>query len=237
MELVRGEPASAVLERRGRLPSVEVVPLVAQAAHGLAAAHGVGVVHRDVKPANLLITPVGEVRITDFGISRAVDQDSLTGAGMVMGTAHYLAPERARGGTATPASDLYALGVLAYELLAGHRPFTGPTDVAIALAHVEHEPPPLPGDVPAPVRDVVTWLLAKDPDHRPPTGTAAAHALEALDAAHLHRHRRVPGATARPAAAGGARAATIGTLTLPERPAPACAVTGGGPEPTTARNS
>lgn len=218
LELVPGEPLSAILARRTRLPAAEVVPVLAQAARALGAAHDVGVVHRDVKPSNLLLTPVGNLKITDFGISRAVDQAALTAAGMVMGTAQYLSPEQARGRPATPSSDLYALGVVAFECLAGYRPFTGPSQVAIALAHVESAVPPLPDDVPPAVRDVVGGMLAKAPTDRPRTGEELAQALD-----------RLP---------GGRSPRPLGTLALPEsaRP-PVAAAAAGRPDRPTARYS
>ncbi|WP_206515642.1 serine/threonine-protein kinase [Georgenia faecalis] len=180
MELVDGEPMTALLERRGTLPAAELLPVLAQVARGLHAAHAAGVVHRDVKPSNILLPPGGPVKITDFGISLAAGQPALTAAGMVMGTAQYLSPEQATGRPATPLSDLYALGIVAYEALAGRRPFTGRTEVEIAVQHVDAPVPPLPGDVPAPVRDVVARLLAKHPALRPPSGEALARELDRL---------------------------------------------------------
>src|SRR5204863_5615973 len=148
MELVPGEALSSILAREGALGTDRTLDLVAQAARALHAAHEHGVIHRDVKPANLMVTPDGRVKVTDFGIARPDDHEPLTATGQVMGTAHYLAPELARGEPASPLSDVYALGVVMYECLAGWRPFDGVNQVAVATAHLQQEPPPLPGTVP-----------------------------------------------------------------------------------------
>ncbi|WP_336992166.1 serine/threonine protein kinase [Leucobacter sp. VD1] len=180
MELVPGEPLSAIIEREGRLPANRVLGIVAQTATSLQAAHDAGLVHRDIKPGNLLITPEGRVKITDFGIARIADQVPLTATGQVMGTVQYLAPEQASGHTATPATDIYSLGVVAYECLAGKRPFTGESQVAIAMAQINDTPPDLPADVPEPVRNLVMACLAKDAAGRPQTAAKLAQAATAL---------------------------------------------------------
>ena len=180
MELVPGEPLSAIIEREGRLPADRVLGIVAQTATALQAAHDAGLVHRDIKPGNLLITPEGRVKITDFGIARIADQVPLTATGQVMGTVQYLAPEQASGHTATPSTDVYSLGIVAYECLAGKRPFTGESQVAIAMAQINDTPPPLPDDVPAPVQRLVLACLAKDPAERPATAAKLAQAATAL---------------------------------------------------------
>ncbi|MEQ4498354.1 serine/threonine-protein kinase, partial [Nocardioides kribbensis] len=149
MELVEGQPLSALL-RPGQPMDPDVArDLVAQAADGLAAAHAAGIVHRDVKPANLLVTADRQVKITDFGIARAAQSVGLTQTGQVMGTPQYLSPEQARGTTATGVSDVYSLGVVAFECLAGRRPFQGDTPVTTALAHLNQPVPDLPAAVPA----------------------------------------------------------------------------------------
>ncbi|WP_336660126.1 serine/threonine-protein kinase [Leucobacter sp. USHLN153] len=180
MELVPGEPLSAIIEREGRLPANRVLGIVAQTATSLQAAHDAGLVHRDIKPGNLLITPEGRVKITDFGIARIADQVPLTATGQVMGTVQYLAPEQASGHTATPATDIYSLGVVAYECLAGKRPFTGESQVAIAMAQINDTPPDLPRDIPEPVRNLVMACLAKDAAGRPLTAAKLAQAATAL---------------------------------------------------------
>jgi serine/threonine-protein kinase len=136
--------------------------IVAQAAAGLQAAHAAGMIHRDIKPGNLLLTPGGTVKITDFGIAHTIGSAPLTASGELIGTPGYLAPERAMGERATPASDLYSLGMLAYECLAGTPPFRG-TPLEVALAHRDRPLPPLPPTVPAEVCALVMRLTAKDP--------------------------------------------------------------------------
>ena len=167
MELVPGEPISALLRREGRLPVDLALGVVAQVGAALGAAHAAGVVHRDVKPANLILTPEGTVKITDFGIARALGAPALTRTGEVMGTASYLAPEQVSGGRGTAASDVYSLGVVAYECLSGVRPFRDQDPLAIAVAHLKEEPPPLPEEIPEAARDLVLSALAKDPGDRP----------------------------------------------------------------------
>ncbi|WP_282453374.1 serine/threonine-protein kinase [Georgenia sp. EYE_87] len=201
MELVLGETLADRLDREGTLAADDLVPLLVQACRGLHAAHSAGVVHRDVKPANVIITPEGTVKLTDFGISLGANQAPMTSAGMVMGTAQYLPPEQAMGRAATPAGDVYALGVMAYECLAGHRPFTGSTQVDIAFAHVNQPVPPLPASVPAPVAAVVERMLAKDPARRPASALACACELEAA------LHRTTPRRSRRAPAAAGTRRA------------------------------
>ncbi|QIG46194.1 serine/threonine protein kinase [Nocardioides anomalus] len=177
MELVDGQPLSALL-RGGRALDPDVVrDLMAQTADALGAAHRAGIVHRDVKPANLMVTPDRQIKITDFGIARASDGLGLTGTGQVMGTPQYLSPEQARGMTATPASDVYALGVVAFECLVGHRPFDADSPVATALAHLNDPVPTLPPSVPADLAIVVRRAMAKEPEQRFADGDAFAAAL------------------------------------------------------------
>jgi serine/threonine-protein kinase len=175
MELVDGPSLARVLGA-GPLDPGRAMDVVAQAADGLAAAHRAGLVHRDIKPANLLLGPGGQVKITDFGISSAAGSAPVTGTGTLLGTPAYLAPERVAGQAATPASDLYSLGVVAWECLAGAPPFTGPP-VEVARAHRDRPLPPLPGTVPAGVAALVAELTAKDPLARPPgAGEVASRA-------------------------------------------------------------
>ncbi|WP_051224870.1 protein kinase domain-containing protein [Pseudoclavibacter soli] len=180
MELVPGEPLSNILEHERVLPVDDVLDIVAQTASALAAAHKVGLVHRDVKPGNLLITPDHRVKITDFGIARIADQVPLTATGQVMGTVQYLSPEQASGHPASPATDIYSLGIVAYECLAGRRPFTGESQVAIAMAQINEMPPPLPTSVPSAVDKLVMSCIAKNPADRPQSATHLAKAAQAL---------------------------------------------------------
>jgi eukaryotic-like serine/threonine-protein kinase len=177
MELVDGQPLSALLRPDSPMDPVAVRELLAQAADGLAAAHAAGIVHRDVKPANLLVTPDRQVKITDFGIARAAEGIGLTQTGEVMGTPQYLSPEQAQGQTATPASDVYSLGVVAFECLAGRRPFVADTAVATALAHLREPVPELPESVPTDLAAVVRRSLSKLPQDRFADGAALAAAL------------------------------------------------------------
>jgi hypothetical protein len=180
MEYVEGKPLVTVLAEQGRLSPERTLDVVGQAAEGLSAAHDAGMVHRDIKPGNLIVRPDGVVKLTDFGIARARDAAPLTRTGMVVGTAQYLSPEQAQGLPVTAASDVYSLGVLAYECLAGARPFDGESQVAIALAQINRPPPPLPPDVPAPVRALVERALAKDPAARFVDGAAVAAAVHVI---------------------------------------------------------
>jgi eukaryotic-like serine/threonine-protein kinase len=178
MELVPGEPLSAMIATEGALGTDRTLQIVSQAARALHAAHRHGVIHRDIKPANLMVTPELRVKVTDFGIARPRDHEPLTATGQVMGTAHYLAPELARGEIASPLSDVYALGVVAYECLAGWRPFDGDNQVAVATAHLQDEPPPLPTTIPAEVRAIVMAAMAKNPADRPKGANALAALME-----------------------------------------------------------
>jgi eukaryotic-like serine/threonine-protein kinase len=176
MELVDGEPLSQLIAR-GPMNPEQVRRIIGQAALALAAAHAAGVVHRDVKPANILITPDGRVKLTDFGIARAVDGASHTRTGEVLGTPQYLSPEQALGKGATGASDLYALGIIAQEMLTGRKPFDSGSAVATALAQVNDPPPPLPDSVPSDLRRIIDQSLAKNPADRPTSAAAVAAAL------------------------------------------------------------
>jgi eukaryotic-like serine/threonine-protein kinase len=165
MELVDG-PALAGVLADGPLDAARTMDFVAQAAAGLQAAHARGLVHGDIKPQNLLLASSGTVKITDWGSSHAIDSVPSTVTGIVTGTAEYLAPERIAGAQAAPASDLYALGVVAYECLTGAPPFVGELP-DVACAHRDRPVPPLPGSVSADVSALVMQLVAKDPAWRP----------------------------------------------------------------------
>ena len=179
MELVPGEPLSTLIETNGGdgLEPDVVRSIAGQAALALAAAHESGVVHRDVKPANIIVTPDGQAKLTDFGIARPAHGKGHTLTGEVLGTPEYLSPEQALGETATEASDLYALGVIAHEMLTGSKPFDAGTPVATAVAQVSEEPPPLPPTVPDDLKSVVEACLAKSPAERPADARALADAL------------------------------------------------------------
>ncbi|MGN6273633.1 MAG: protein kinase domain-containing protein [Protaetiibacter sp.] len=232
MELVPGEALSTVLEREKVLSTDRVLDIVAQTASALQAAHSAGLVHRDIKPGNLLITPDGRVKITDFGIARIADQVPLTATGQVMGTVQYLSPEQASGHPASPSTDIYSLGIVAYEALAGRRPFTGESQVAIAMAQINEAPPDLPVTVSEPVRNLVYSCIAKRPEDRPATAAHLARAAQAL------RRGDVAGAAAAvPGVAAGAvalqSASTAATRVMPSA-APGSTTT---PIPETRRRS
>ncbi|MGQ0718546.1 MAG: protein kinase domain-containing protein [Pseudonocardiales bacterium] len=182
MELVAGDPLAAILMRQPRLGADRTMDILGQAAEALQSAHGRGLVHRDIKPGNILITPAGAVKLTDFGIARAIDAAPVTQHGMVMGTAHYIAPEQAAGDAAGPASDVYSLGVVGYECLAGKRLFLADNAVTVAMMHIRDRPPPLPPDVPAGVRALIETALVKDPRQRYGTGGEFAAAIAAVRA-------------------------------------------------------
>lgn len=177
MELIDGEPLSAVIRDRGPLPPDLATEVLYQAAIALQAAHDAGVVHRDVKPANIVMDADGYARLADFGISRAIAGSGITQTGEVMGTAHYLSPEQVQGHPAGPASDVYALAVVGYEMVTGERPFDGESMVVTALAHVSQPAPDLPAWVPEPLRTTVMAGLAKAPEQRPESASAFAEAL------------------------------------------------------------
>jgi len=175
IELIDG-PSLAGLLRDGPPGHARTARIIAQTAAGLDAAHRAGLIHRDIKPANLLIGPGGTVKITDFGVADAAGSASVTETNMVVGTPGYLAPERVNGSRATPATDLYALGVVGYECLTGAPPFAG-NAIQVALAHREQPLPPLPASVPPELAALVRDLTAKDPAARP--GSAAEVARRA----------------------------------------------------------
>ena len=167
MELVEGRPLSQVIREHGALPADQVRSVMGQCALALGVAHEAKVVHRDVKPGNILVRDDGLVKLTDFGIARALDASGHTRAGDLLGTPSYISPEQALGRPATGASDLYALGVVGHEMLRGAKPFDKPTPIATAMSHLHEPPPPLPDDVPEDLAGVIEEMLAKDPEDRP----------------------------------------------------------------------
>ncbi|MBG6099726.1 serine/threonine-protein kinase [Micromonospora vinacea] len=180
MEYVEGEPLSARVRAVGRLDPATTMSVLAQAADALHTAHLAGIVHRDVKPGNLLVKADGTVVLVDFGIARSRDMAGLTAANMVLGTASYMSPEQATGQPVSAATDIYALGAVAYFCLAGQPPFHGDNPLAVALRHAQEDPAALPADTPPAVAAVVARALAKRPEDR--FGSAAELAAAAADA-------------------------------------------------------
>jgi serine/threonine-protein kinase len=180
MELVDGEDLARVLSRRGRLPAHEAVQIAAQVCDALSAAHVAGFVHRDIKPSNVIVTPDGFVKVTDFGIARALGGSPLTQTGTIMGTAQYIAPEQVRGESAIPASDLYAVGVLLFQMLTGRVPFDGDSPVTVAMQHLNSEVP-RPGaevaEVPPALDAIVARATAQSAHDRFADATEMAAAL------------------------------------------------------------
>ena len=181
MELVDARPLSQLIRERGPLPADQVRSVVGQCALALGVAHAAKLVHRDVKPANILVREDGLVKLTDFGIARAADASGHTHAGVLLGTPSYISPEQALGRPATGASDLYALGVVGHEMLCGAKPFDKPTPIATAMSHIYEAPPPLPEDAPEALTCVIEELLAKDPADRPANARAVAIRLGLAD--------------------------------------------------------
>ena len=215
MELVDGSSLSALLDE-GPMDPARTMSLIAQVAAALQAAHATGLVHRDIKPGNLLVGQDWHVKITDFGIAYAAGSVSVTSPGTLIGTPAYLAPERAAGARATPAADLYALGVVAYQCLTGRLPFEG-GPLAMALAHLEKPIPPLPPRVPNGVAALVADLTAKDPRARPASAGEVAVRAERLRDALTGTATDPPGFRAVASAAPGTDTKTM-PMRLPDVP-------------------
>src|SRR5512135_1216242 len=192
MELVEGQPLSARVAD-GALPVEQILRYGQQMADALAHAHGRGVVHRDFKSANVVVTPDGQVKVLDFGLAKrlsgeelaevtTVSRHSLTAPGVVAGTLAYMAPEQLKGQPADARSDIWALGVVLYELAAGQRPFQGQTGFELTSAILSRPLPPLPSSVPAPLAGVIERCLAKEPGERYQQGSEVRAALEAVAA-------------------------------------------------------
>ncbi|MGY1832699.1 serine/threonine protein kinase [Geodermatophilus sp. SYSU D01180] len=204
MELVEGQPLSALLRREGRLDTSTTLSVLGQTAAALSEAHRAGLVHRDVKPGNILVRADGSVKITDFGIAWSAGSVPLTQTGQVIGTPQYLSPEQAEGHLATPASDVYALGLVGYECLTGHPAFDGDNAVTIALKQLRSDPEPLPDTLPRDVRTLIRRALAKDPAARMPDGAAFVAAVEDARAGRLPDPEPEPAPAASPAVVAAA---------------------------------
>jgi hypothetical protein len=179
MQLVEGDDLATILRERGSLETDEAVRIALGVASALEAAHRRGLVHRDVKPGNILLTDDGDVKVTDFGIARAVAEASMTVTGTTLGSVHYFSPEQARGDEVTGASDVYALGIVLYEMLTGRRPFEGDSAAGVALKRLSEDPPP-PGTfrpVPSGLSAIVMRALQREPQDRFPDAGSFAEAL------------------------------------------------------------
>ena len=177
MEQVAGGDLSRVLDERGALPPTAVARTGQQVADALAAAHARGIVHRDIKPGNILLAPDGRVQVADFGIAQAAAESPVTSSGVTIGSVLYFSPEQARGDTATPASDIYSLGLVLYEMLTGQRAFSGDSPAAVAVARLSGgvpSPSAVRPEVPAPLDAIVRWCLAAEPDGRPTAAELSA---------------------------------------------------------------
>lgn len=181
MEYVPSKSLADLYHKEKAIDPTRLLPILIQTARGLFVAHSHGVIHRDVKPANIMVSETGNVKITDFGVSYSSNQEQITQDGMVVGTAQYISPEQAQGEQATAQSDIYSLGVVAYEGLCGHRPFTGATPVDIAAAHVNDSVPPLPENVDLQLRQFIMSMLAKDPKDRPKDALVVSKVLSRIE--------------------------------------------------------
>jgi serine/threonine-protein kinase len=221
MQLVEGPDLERVIAERGRHPVGEALRIATAVAEALQVAHDRGIVHRDVKPGNILLTAGGEVRVVDFGIARALGATNTTAPGLLMGSVHYCSPEQVLGEPVGSASDVYSLGIVLYELLTGERPFDGPSPAAVALQrlHTRARPPShhvegLPDGLDA----LVMRALERDPDRRYPTAGGLADAIRAWSGSHPAETRRGARSTSpRAAAAAASRARTVVTRARPVR--------------------
>ncbi len=210
MELVGGESLAARLNRQPRLPAAEALEIAGQCAQALEAAHRIGIVHRDVKPSNIMLGPDG-VKVVDFGIAAHIGPScadtTATMPRQLVGTAAYLAPERALGAQAAGAADFYSLGVVLYQMLAGHLPFRADESLAMLYAHTRKAPEPLPADVPSPAALLCMRLLSKKPERRPTTANeinvTRTHVLNAPAAMYTNVRDRVQTANGAPTDTSG----------------------------------
>jgi eukaryotic-like serine/threonine-protein kinase len=242
MEYVEGSDLKSLILRNGALPPEQAVPIAIAVAEGLEAAHRLGMVHRDVKPQNIIVGPAGQVKITDFGIAKSSLSTAMTETGVTFGTADYISPEQAQGLQATARSDVYSLGVTLYEMLTGRLPFTGDSSVAVAMQHVSSEPPPprmLNARIPLQLEALVLRALAKRPEERPASAREFARLLRSYQTVGEQETLVRPVAqhpaqrpSPRPAANGGA-VSRGATGPMPRAPLPPPRPAVAAPAPTT----
>jgi predicted Ser/Thr protein kinase len=190
MEYVEGNDLKTIIENEAPLTTERALHIAEQVAEGLEFAHSRGFIHRDVKPQNILISADGRVRIADFGIAKSMLSTAVTRTGIAFGTADYISPEQAQGLSATPQSDLYSLGIVLYEMLTGALPFTGPNPMAVALQHIQQEPPSprqINPSIPAAIEAFILRAIAKDPNRRPSSAKAFAQELRDIRSGRAHQ--------------------------------------------------
>jgi serine/threonine protein kinase len=224
-EYVAGPSLKAWLNARGPLDARQALWVLKQVGSALARSAEQGIVHRDIKPENLLLTLAGEVKVADFGLARVLSENlDLTQDGMTLGTPLYMSPEQGEGRTVDARSDLYSLGATVYHLLAGRPPYSGPSAVAVVMAHIKEPLVPLAAarpDLPAGLCEIVDRLLAKDPGLRFESPQALLQAVDDLESAMFSGSRSMPSPLAWPEGAESwTGAATVGSLPLPTRPLP-----------------
>lgn len=183
MEYVDGSSLKEVIQKQGPLPIARALEITAEICDGIASAHALGLIHRDIKPQNILLDKTGKAKVTDFGIAKSSNTATLTEAGITMGTVHYFSPEQARGQQVVPQSDIYSIGIVLFEMLTGQIPFDSDTAVALAMKHIEEPPPPprrLNPSIPPVVEQIVLRALAKDPSRRFSTAEEMSRALRTV---------------------------------------------------------
>ncbi|HLN61257.1 MAG TPA: Stk1 family PASTA domain-containing Ser/Thr kinase, partial [Symbiobacteriaceae bacterium] len=195
MELVEGQTLKELIQRQGPLPIAEAVRISAEILGALEHAHTNRIVHRDIKPHNILISRDGHAKVTDFGIARATTTDTVTHTGSIMGSAHYFSPEQANGQPTGEKSDIYSMGIVLYEMLTGTVPFTGDSPITVALKHIRDRVVPatqLNSEVPVELDEIILRALEKEPEDRYPSAAAMRQALEQFAEDHAAGRTHMP---------------------------------------------